>query len=98
MDHAGYSSRRPERSYLASGVEWDVVEIDDGSGNILDERKTFFVLESGFKFRANMKYTPAKFLAKLTELWGLRMGMKFKGNAWNFTNIGLIVEIGAGTF
>jgi hypothetical protein len=84
--------------YLSAGVEWDTEDIADPGGGTKEETRHNFVLESGAKFRANMNYSPLPFLAKLTDLWGLRIGLKYKGNAWEFRNIGMIVEVGAGTF
>jgi hypothetical protein len=84
--------------YLSAGVEWDTEDVADPAGGTKEKTSHHFVLESGAKFRANMNYSPLKFLAKLTDLWGLRVGLKYKGNAWEFRNIGMIVEVGAGTF
>ena len=39
----------------------------------------YFVGEIGMKFRVNMVHTPAKFLAKLTDFWGVRTGVKATG-------------------
>lgn len=84
--------------YLSAGVEWDVVDVTDSVGGTREERQHHFVMESGMKFRVNMKYTPMKFLTKLTDFWGFRIGLKYKGNAWDFRNTGLVVEVGAGAF
>jgi hypothetical protein len=92
------SASRWVDGYLAAGVEWDVEDIPDDFGGTREKTQDLFVLESGMKLRVNMKYSPAKFLAKITPFWGFRVGLKYTGNAWDFRNLGMIVEVGAGTF
>jgi hypothetical protein len=77
--------------YVAAGAEWD--KGDDG-------RYTWFVIESGIKFRANIGHSAFRFLSKLgTDFWGARVGIKYSGrNAWDITKLGLAVEIGAGSW
>lgn len=78
--------------YFAVGAKWD----KDDSGS----RMTYFVSETGLKFRANLGHTPLKFLSKLgTDFWGLRVGLQYQGkDAWSFDDIGYVLEIGAGSF
>jgi hypothetical protein len=42
-------------------------------------------------------HTPLKFMAKLTDFWGLRFGLKARGvfpvTDWNY-----VVELGSGVF
>ena len=84
--------------YQSVGAEWNLVSMDDGSGTMIEKTRRDFVMESGIKLRANLAHSPLSFLSKLTELWGVRVGLKYGGNAWRFNNIGLVVEVGAGTF
>ena len=72
--------------------------VSDGMGGTRSVTTTDFVMETGLKFRVNMKYSPLKFLAKVTDFWGFRLGLKYQGNVWDIKNLGLVMEIGAGTF
>jgi len=75
--------------YASAGAERD--KRDDG-GSV-----TYGVVEQGVKFRVNMVHSPLKFLAKVTDFWGLRIGLKARGlfpvSDWNY-----VFEFGAGTF
>jgi hypothetical protein len=84
--------------YLAAGVEWDTYDLPDDFGGTREKTDHNFVFESGVKFRVNMIYSPVKFVTKLTDFWGVRIGLKYAGNAWDFKKIGFLMEIGAGTF
>ncbi len=53
--------------------------------------------ETGFKFRFNVAHSPVKFLSKLTDFWGFRVGIRYLGFG-NFHQIGYAIEIGAGSF
>lgn len=77
--------------YIAAGAEWD--KEDHG-------RDTFFMVETGVKFRANIGHTAFRFLKTLgTDFWGARIGLKYAGyNAWDINSIGFAFEIGAGTW
>jgi hypothetical protein len=44
-----------------------------------------------------MLHSPLKFVTKLTDFWGLRVGTKFTG-FFDFSEIGYVIEVGAGTF
>jgi hypothetical protein len=80
--------------YLSFGWEWDEEKAPDGS----KVRDNYFVSETGFKFRANIGHTPLGFMKKLgTDFWGFRFGLQFK-DIWEFTEIGYIIEIGAGSW
>lgn len=74
--------------YLSAGVEWD----DNG-----EFTEDHMVTETGVKFRANIGHSPLSFLSKLTDFWGLRAGVKYTG-FFNFSRIGYVFEIGAGTW
>jgi hypothetical protein len=82
--------------YFSAGVEFDEEEIDDPNR----DTKVFtkFVTESGLKLRLNMVHTPLKFMTKLTDFWGIRIGLKTYGDPFEFEKIGYVFEIGAGTF
>ena len=74
--------------YFAAGWEWD----SDGSGT-----EARFMTETGIKLRFNIGHSAVSFLSKLTDFWGLRMGIKAYEFA-PFTEIGYVIEVGAGTF
>jgi len=78
--------------YFAAGAKWD--QDDTGSTT------TYFVSETGLKFRANIGHTAFKFLTRLgTDFWGLRVGLQYQGkDAWSFNSIGYAIELGAGSF
>ncbi len=81
-------------AYTAVGWEWDYQVLADGS----TRRDSFFVTETGIKFRVNIHHTPFKFLAKLgTSFWGLRVGIQTVG-VWDFDRIGYVFEFGAGSW
>jgi hypothetical protein len=65
--------------------------------NDLGENRRFWVLESGIKFRANIKHSPLSFLSKLTDFWGIRAGLQGSGllpvERWTY-----VIEVGGGTF
>ena len=84
--------------YMAAGIEWDTYDLPDDFGGYREKTDHNFVLESGLKFRVNMIYSPIKFVTKITDFWGFRIGLKYSGNAWDFRHLGLLAEIGAGTF
>lgn len=92
------SASRWVDGYLSAGIEWDTYDLPDDYGGYRQQTDHNFVLESGMKFRVNMKYSPIKFVTKITDFWGFRLGLKYSGNAWDFRSLGLITEIGAGTF
>ena len=75
--------------YFSVGYERD--RDDRGRNNY------FWTAESGFKFRANIKHSPLSFLSKLTDFWGLRVGLQAAGllpvERWRY-----VIEIGAGTW
>ncbi len=79
--------------YFSAGVESKYLV--DGSGNT--SRKTDFVLETGLKFRANVIFSPLKFLSFLTDFWGLRLGVKNTGFPL-IENLNYTVELGAGVW
>jgi hypothetical protein len=74
--------------YFAVGWEWD----DTGSSI-----HTNAMTEAGLKLRFNMSQSPLRFLAKATDFWGVRIGVKNLG-IWEWNHIGYAVEVGAGAF
>jgi hypothetical protein len=87
------SASRWVDGYFAVGFEIDSWDTPDGR-----EHKTLFVTEPGLKFRANLKHSPLSFLTKTgIDFWGLRFGVKYTGT-WSFTDIGYVVEVGAGVW
>jgi hypothetical protein len=80
--------------YFSAGVEWDKEDLSQISPDAT-ELKTDFVLETGIKFRASLTHSPLKFLAKLTDFWGLRFGVKNKGY-FDINSLQYVVEVGAG--
>jgi hypothetical protein len=80
-------------SYVSVGLEVD--KEDDPAGGV--RRDTAFATETGIKFRGNISKSPLGFLGALTDFWGLRVGVRYKGYK-NFSELGYVVEIGAGTF
>jgi hypothetical protein len=88
------SASRWMDGYFSAGYEWDVIDLpgEEGTRNEND-----FVLETGIKFRGNVSHSAFKFLGKITDFWGLRLGVKNKG-FWQIDNFSYVVEIGAGTW
>ena len=74
--------------YFAIGVEWD----NDGTSTT-----SHFMTEMGLKFRTSIATTPLGFLSGLTDFMGVRLGVKSFGLA-PITDIGWVIEIGAGSF
>jgi hypothetical protein len=69
-------------------------ESDEGENH---DSRSFWCAETGFKFRANIRHSPLKFMSKLTDFWGFRIGTKADG-LLPIERLGLVLEIGAGTF
>jgi hypothetical protein len=96
MLHYTPSASRWIDTYLSAGVEWDVIDLPEGSEN-LTKTETNFVLETGIKFRFNVRFSPFKFLATLTDFWGLRIGIKNVG-AFEINKLVYVIELGAGVW
>jgi hypothetical protein len=75
--------------YFSVGIESDE--------NALGEKARFWVFESGFKFRADIRHSPLSFMSKLTDFWGVRFGLQAAGllPVDHFT---YVIELGSGTF
>lgn len=80
-------------SYVSGGAQWTrTSDSVTGSATTAD-----FVGELGMKFRVNMVHTPAKFLARITDFWGVRVGLKATGG-FDIDQLAYVIEVGAGTF
>lgn len=90
------SASRWMEGYMSAGFEWDE-EWEDITLPETFERTRNFVLETGVKFRANLAYTPLRFLNKITDFWGLRVGIKNTGFV-NIDKLSYVIEIGAGSW
>jgi hypothetical protein len=80
--------------YFAAGVEYDKYDVE-GTGEV--KSRVDFVLETGLKFRANVMFSPLKFLSFLSDFWGVRIGIKNKG-FWTINQFTYVFEIGAGVW
>jgi hypothetical protein len=96
MLHYTSSASRWIDGYLSAGVEWDKVDLPEGSENPTKTNR-HFVLETGIKFRFNLYYSPFKFLARITDFWGIRLGIRNVG-AFDINRLTYVIEIGAGTW
>ncbi len=79
--------------YLSAGFEID--EEVNSEGKKTTEWKP--VMESGLKFRANVSYSPLKFLRFISPFWGFRIGIKNTGFPL-IKNLNYIFEFGAGVW
>jgi len=96
MLHYTPSASRWIDTYFGAGVEFDKYDLPEGSEKATDT-KAYFVFETGIKFRVNMQHSPLKFLTKLTDFWGFRVGIKNLG-AFDIDRLVYVIEIGAGTW
>jgi hypothetical protein len=86
------SASRWMDTYLGVGYEALTIEEEDGSL----PRDRGFVLEAGLRFRANIGYSPLRFLP-FTDFWGVRLGVKNRG-FWKIDGMTYVIEFGAGSF
>ncbi|HZM16364.1 MAG TPA: hypothetical protein VFE28_10195 [Candidatus Krumholzibacteria bacterium] len=65
--------------------------------NDLNEKRRYGALETGIKFRANIRHSKLSFLSKLTDFWGVRAGLQASGllPVERFT---YVIEVGGGSF
>ena len=75
-------------AYFAAGWEWD----SDGSST-----QVHSMTEAGIKLRFTMQGSGLKFLTRMTDFWGIRLGVKNWG-IWKWDHIGYAVEVGAGVW
>lgn len=80
--------------YFAFGLEIDKYDVP---GQEKLGKQTDFVFETGIKIRANVKYSPLKFLSTITDFWGVRLGIMNKG-FWDINKFTYVFEIGAGVW
>lgn len=80
--------------YFSAGIEINKTK-DEQTDSF--KRKTEFVVESGLKFRANLKYSFLKFLSFLTDFWGIRIGVKNTGFS-DIKRLNYVLEVGAGVW
>jgi hypothetical protein len=86
------SASRWMDGYVGAGYEAEDVAEPDGSVS----RDRDFVFETGLKFRANIAYSPLRFLP-FTDFWGVRVGIKNRG-FWDVERLTYVLEFGAGSF
>jgi len=78
--------------YLGAGYE--AINVSELDGSVSRDRG--FVMEGGLKFRANIAYSPLRFLP-FTDFWGIRAGLKNWG-FWDIERFSYVLEVGAGSF
>lgn len=103
LDNLGYdilytpSASRFLDSYVSAGVEFEDINTTDSNNVTTSSLDTYFVMELGVKLRANLRYSPLKFLGFISDFWGIRLGMKNKGFS-KISDINYIFEVGAGVW
>ena len=75
--------------YFSLGYESDEDDLGD--------KRRYWALETGIKFRANIRHSKLSFLSKLTDFWGVRAGLQASGllPVERFT---YVIEVGGGSF
>ncbi len=68
-----------------------------GQDSVTEYIQTDFVFETGIKIRANITYSPLKFLSFISPFWGVRLGIKNKG-FMSIDHLNYIIEFGAGVW
>jgi len=76
-------------------AEWDTEPDSGPEGGT--HTTTCMASEAGIKFRGNVVHSPLRWLGKITEFWGLRIGILYIGGT-EFKSIGYVFELGAGAF
>jgi hypothetical protein len=94
-----HSASRWIDSYFGAGYEKDVEDVPPDEATEPNQTVTnrFFVMETGLKFRVDIRVTPFKFLGVLTPFWGLRAGIKNVGFP-DIDRLTYVLEFGAGAF
>ncbi|MBT8478960.1 MAG: hypothetical protein KJO06_08590, partial [Gemmatimonadetes bacterium] len=82
-------------TYFGAGAEWDTYDTPTEEDPNATTNRTDFVLETGFKFRANVE--AIKWLSWATPFWGVRFGIKNYGFS-NIDRLTYVIEFGAGAF
>lgn len=80
--------------YFSAGIEINKSK-DESTQSY--KTQTEFVLETGIKIRANLKYSFLKFLTFLTDFWGVKVGVKNSGFS-QINKLGYVIEVGAGVW
>lgn len=84
--------------YLSFGIEVNKDYITDSAGTVTNtDFNTDFAFETGIKIRGNVTYSPLKFLAVFSPLWGIRLGIKNKG-FMAIDHLNYVIEVGAGVW
>ena len=83
------SASRWVDGYFSLGYERDK--------NDLGANRRFWVGETGVKLRANIKHSRLSFMSKLTDFWGVRVGLQSAG-LLPVTRFTYVIEVGGGTF
>jgi len=96
MLHYTPSASRWIDTYVSAGAEWDVYDLPEG-GEKPTATDMNFVFETGIKLRFNLYYSPLKFLTKITDFWGIRVGIRNVG-AFDIKKLVYVIEFGAGTW
>jgi len=96
MLHYTPSASRWLDSYFSAGVELHNFPFEEENEWTI-KTKTNLVFEMGIKLRVNLNYSPLKFLAWITDYWGLRLGIKNVG-ALEIDKLTYVIELGAGTW
>jgi hypothetical protein len=96
MLHYTPSASRWIDTYISAGAEWDTYNLPEGSEKATDTDMNF-VFETGIKLRFNLFYSPLKFLTKITDFWGVRIGIRNVG-AFDIKRLVYVIEFGAGTW
>ncbi len=87
------SASRWVDGYAVAGLKVDAE--DNAAGDKVTN--TDFQAELGLKFRVNTQRVPLGFLNKLTDFWGLRIGVTAVGFS-GIDSLGYVIELGAGSF
>jgi len=82
-------------TYFAAGAEWDTYDAPTEANPNETAHRTDFVLETGFKFRANVE--AIKWLSWATPFWGARFGIRNYGFS-DIDRLTYVIEFGAGAF
>lgn len=84
--------------YVSFGIEVNKEYIKDSAGTVTNTNiTTDFAFETGIKIRGNVQYSPLKFLAVFSPLWGIRLGIKNKG-FMAIDHLNYVIEVGAGVW
>ena len=80
--------------YFSLGFEFDRYDIE---GTDDTEKRMDFVMEIGIRIRANVRFSPLKFLSIISDFWGIRIGVKNKG-FMKIKDLNYVFEFGMGVW